>query len=387
MQDRLNILFLSSWYPCRKDPFNGNFVARHAEAVVKYANVYVIHVCSEAKLKSIEVKKDIINDVETRWIYYPKVRNNIPIISQISKYIKVKKLYIDAFLKLKKEIGTIHLIHTNIIFPVGLIARYFNKKFNIPFVVTEHWSIFLPVNRKRLSFPVLKLSQIIAKSASYILPVSNDLKKSLQLLNIKSNFKLVPNVVNTTLFTKKESEHKLFRFIHVSTLDSNKNVRGILRAVKNLSVKRTDFQILIMGDGDIQPHIKYARELNISDKIVSFEGAKPISDIASIMQQSDAFILFSFYESLPCVISESLCVGIPVISSNVGGISEMINDSNGILINANDEKALCNKMSFIIDNYNKYDSTEIRKKAVERYSYDNVGQQFVNIYKEVLKYK
>ncbi len=385
MQDRLNVLFLSSWYPCRNDLYNGNFVARHAAAVSKYANVYVIHACSEKNIKTTEIKIAQEEAVQTIRIYYPKIKNRIPIISQFYKYLKVRKLYLKAFLNLKKEIGKIDIIHANVIFPIGLIAQYFNKKFNIPFVITEHWTGYLPANHKKISFISLKQAQKIAAKASYILPVSYNLKKSMQKLKIKGNYKVVANVVDTDLFSLKEPIHKPIRFIHVSTLnDAHKNISGILRVIKCLSGKRADFQIVIVGDGNTEPYIEYAKKLNIPNEIIQIKGAQPIKDIAAFMRQSDVFLLFSNYENLPCVISEALCAGLPVISSNVGGINEMLNDSNGILISAKDEKALCTKMEYMIDNYNEYDTVNIRKNAVEKCSYDKVGKQYFTIYQKVL---
>ena len=385
MQDRLNILFLSSWYPCRNNPYNGNFVARHAVAVAKFANVYVLHACSEEDITTTEIIVSENRGVQTIQIYYPKIKNSIPIIGQIQKYFVLRRLYLDAFLDLRKKIGLINLIHTNIIFPIGSIANYLHKKFSIPFVITEHWTGYLPVNSEKLSLIDLKLSRKIVSKASFILPVSNDLRNSMQKLGIKGNYKVVPNVVDTDLFSLKEPAHSPFRFIHVSTLnDNHKNISGILRTIKALSCKRTDFYFLIVGDGDTQPHTKYAEQLDIPKDIIQIEGARPIDEIATYMRQSDAFILFSNYENLPCVISEALCIGLPVISSDVGGVNEMIDDSNGVLIVSKDEKTLCNKMSYMIDNYIKYDTLNIRKNAIEKYSYDKVGQQFINIYKDVL---
>ena len=385
MQDRLNILFLSSWYPCRNNPYNGNFVARHAVAVAKFANVYVLHACSEEDITTTEIIVSENRGVQTIQIYYPKIKNSIPIIGQIQKYFVLRRLYLDAFLDLRKKIGLINLIHTNIIFPIGSIANYLHKKFSIPFVITEHWTGYLPVNSEKLSLIDLKLSRKIVSKASFILPVSNDLRNSMQKLGIKGNYKVVPNVVDTDLFSLKEPAHSPFRFIHVSTLnDNHKNISGILRTIKALSRKRTDFYFLSVGDGDTQPHIKYAEQLDIPKDIIQIEGARPIDEIATYMRQSDAFILFSNYENLPCVISEALCIGLPVISSDVGGVNEMIDDSNGVLIVSKDEKTLCNKMSYMIDNYIKYDTLNIRKNAIEKYSYDEVGQQFINIYKDVL---
>ena len=122
------------------------------------------------------------------------------------------------------------------------------------------------------------------------------------------------------------------------------------------------------------------------DDVVTIQGATPIEEIAEQIRQSDVLLLFSNYENSPCVISEALCVGLPVISTNVGGISEMLNINNGILIEPQNEKLLCEKMKYMIDNYDSYNINQIRKNAIQEYSYTSVGRRYFNIYNRILKH-
>ena len=386
MSKRLNVLFLSSWYPCRKDLFNGNFVERHAESVAIYTNVFVIYACSDGNAKTIETESYIKNGVDTRIIYFPQIKNRIPLLANWFKYFYLRKLYLEKIIELKKSIGRVDIIHANVIYPVGLIAIYLKKRFKIPYIITEHWTGYLTQNRSKLSFSVKKLSKYIVSNASAVLPVSDNLKKSMQALGFVAKYRIIPNVVNTELFSIKEAWQKPLRFIHISTLsDKHKNISGILRTVKRLTEKRTDFIFSIIGDGNIEPHIRYSKELNIPKGIITFKGATPIEGIAQAMRVNDVFVLFSNYENLPCVISEAHCSGMPVISTNVGGVCEMIDESNGILIPEKDENALLEKMNYILNNYSNYNTFDIRKKAIEKYAYNKVGQQIISVYQEVLK--
>ena len=62
------------------------------------------------------------------------------------------------------------------------------------------------------------------------------------------------------------------------------------------------------------------------------EGEKSLEEVASLMGESHAFLLFSHYENLPCVILEAFSCGIPVVSSDTGGIREHLDPSRGILV-------------------------------------------------------
>ena len=91
------------------------------------------------------------------------------------------------------------------------------------------------------------------------------------------------------------------------------------------------------------------------------------------------------YENAPVVISESLAAGKPVISTNVGGISEFINDSNGILIKPGDETALTEIMNFLLDHLADYNTKSIKSSAQQKFSYHSVGTEIYTIYKTILK--
>ena len=111
------------------------------------------------------------------------------------------------------------------------------------------------------------------------------------------------------------------------------------------------------------------------------------TEVAEYMQHSDFFVLFSNYENSPVVISESLACGKPVISSNVGGISEHINSSNGILIAPRDEEALAESIDYMLDHFSDYKSAEIQSVAKSKFSMEAVGKEIYEQYLKALKLK
>ena len=86
-----------------------------------------------------------------------------------------------------------------------------------------------------------------------------------------------------------------------------------------------------VGDGDITPHLKYAQNIGLNETNFSIEGEKPLEDIAFEMQRSNCLVLNSYFETQGCVILEAFSCGLPVISTNVGGIKEILNSDRGIL--------------------------------------------------------
>jgi glycosyltransferase involved in cell wall biosynthesis len=83
---------------------------------------------------------------------------------------------------------------------------------------------------------------------------------------------------------------------------------------------------------------------------------------------------------LPCVILEALCCGLPVVSSNVGGISEVVNESNGILVEKENVEQLAVAMCRLMDNYSHYNRDTIAMDAAQKFNYDTVAKQYLKVY-------
>ena len=387
---KLNILFLSSWYPNRVLPTLGNFVQKHAEAVALHSNVIALFVCSDINCKKkIEITESTINNVLTINVYYKKINNTIPVISNLLK----AKCYVQAHLKglafIKNNNYAIDLVHLNILYPAGIIAWYLKKTKKIPYIATEHWTGYLSAKKNKLGWVQKTLSKIIASNANVITPVSKDLKDAMINIGFNSKYDIVYNAVDTALFfplANKRIKNKV-KFIHVSTLDdAHKNITGMLEVAAELSRQRIDFEFWFIGDGDFTSHVETAKKLNIYDTFVYFEGTKTTLEIADIMRNADCFVLFSNYENLPCVIIEALASGIPIVSSSVGGIAEHINDDFGVLVPPMDNEALLISLSKMIDNLylEKYDAQQLRDYANNNFSYIKVSEKFHMIYHQVL---
>jgi len=381
----LNILFLSSWYPNRTSVNNGNFVARHAQAVSKFCNVFVIHIATDNNIERIEYTEEVIKNVTTVIIYIPASRHKFYLLEKLWKLQKVKRLYFKAFEKLQKRHGKIHLVHANIFSPISIIASAFKKKYNIPFIITEHWSQYLLQNQHKLTFTEKYITRKNAKQASVICPVSANLRLSLESFGIRGKFEVIPNCVDEQLFKEKTSQSGKIKLLHISSLSENvKNISGILESILFLKEVRDDFSMTIVGDANIISTKEEIMKLRIND-IVSVEEEKTIEEIAQIMMCHDIFILFSHYENLPCVIAESHVCGMPVISSDVGGIKEMIDIKNGILVPPDNIEILVNELNNMMNRLPQYRALEIREEAIKRYSYDVVGKQYYQLYKTVVK--
>lgn len=383
-QHRLNILFISSWFPNKVNPTLGNFVEKHAEAVSLYANVNVLHVCfSPSLIPKMEYVFHKRNNVNVHIIYLKKNKSNIPVITPLTKLCRIIKAYYFGFHKIYKNKKP-DIIHANVVIPISLIAYCFKITKRIPYIITEHWTGFLPQNLKKPEFSMF-LYRYFARKAAVLSPVTQNLASAMQDCKITGNFKIVPNVVEVNLFKQKRTHiNKIKRILHISSLDDEqKNFSGILFAINELAKHRNDFVLDVISDGNYKQYLKKIEKLDISDKIV-FHGEKTTTDVAEIICQCDFLLLFSNYENFPCVIAEAMSAGIAVLSTNVGGISEHVNESNGILIEPHNRDMLISELNIMLDTCQNYDSTKIRSYAKNHFSYEVIGKQYMDIYKSVL---
>ena len=371
---RHKILFISSWFPNKLEPTNGNFVQRHAEAVSLFHNVEILHAIGDFNQKEKFVFDDeMINGIRTLIVYYKNSKN------PLQNFLRRMRAYQLGFKKMQKP----DLVHGNVLHNNLLFAVYLKKKFGIPFVVTEHWTALREINRNKLPFQKKMIAKFIGNQSSMLLPVSKDLEKGLKSLPIKTKMKVVPNVVDDTVFKPKTSENEKITFIHVSSLIPRKNPEKIIEAAINLWKKGFDLNLKIGGDGDIKPLMNQIEKSSFRDKIEIF-GELTIYEVAEKMKNADCFILFSDDENQPCVIAESFASGIKVISTNVGGISEFFPDNFGILLEKVDVKLLEEAMIKVLNSELNSSKKEISHYAEQTFSKQKIAEKFSEIYNQVL---
>jgi glycosyltransferase involved in cell wall biosynthesis len=229
------------------------------------------------------------------------------------------------------------------------------------------------------------LSKLIIQNSAYVLPVSQNLLKSMQKLSPNSKFGTVSNVVDEDLF--KETQKPIIddvKLIHISTgVDSIKNLSGMIRVMQALKSDYPQVKLDIVSCGDIEYAKALSTELAVNSN-VTFHSTKTTVEVAEMIQTSHALLQFSNYENFPCVIAEAMMCGKPVLSSNVNGIPEHVNEINGMLVNRGDENALRKAIISFAENPERFKSDKIRAYALKHFSYSEVGKQFTEIYSEIL---
>ena len=384
-EKKLNVLTLCSWYPNDNNPTLGNFVQKHADTIALQNRAIALAIFPSTGDTSVRLVHTKRNELDELVVYYPKQEGGFVLLSKIKNFFSHRKAFKLGYLKVVELMGKPDVVHLNIVYPLGIWALWLKLRYKIPYVITENSSGFHVGTEHAYPKRILTLCRIILKHASVLMPVSINLKTSLQKLSGSDSFEIVCNVVDEQLFeTSFQENTSKNRFIHISTgVDSIKNLSGMIRVINDLCLSQPDIHLDIVSDGDIE----YAKELHRrlgGNQCIDFHSTKTTEEIAGMIASCDALLMFSNYENFPCVIAESMMSGKPVISSNVNGIPEHVNKENGILVNPRDEGALGNAISSFISGEINFDSKKIRAYAMEHFSYREVGAKFTTIYQSIL---
>ncbi len=379
------VLFLTPWYPNRFDSMFGLFVQRHAQAIAPDYQVSVIYLHgleddSEAAGLDIEIQ----NGVEEIRVYYHK-KSRLP---GSMKRALTGSFYVRAFRDAwdyyKNQHGLPDLIHVHVLTRSGVMAWLLKKRFDIPYVITEHWSRYLPAHLNYKGWLRKKLTKKVVSEADAFSAISKKLLHAMNSHGLENKHSMIiNNVVDTSHFKPVDSSgNGKKEFIHISCFeDKSKNISGLLEMIRQLSEKRSDFHLSMVGDGiDFYRMKEKAAVLNIPPENINFLGLLEGEELVKQLQEADLLLISSHYENMPVVINEAFSCGVPVISTNVGGIAEHVDEQKGLIVPPGNQQAYITALDQFLDGKYSFNSDTIRQSAVENYSKQAIRRQFRNLY-------
>ncbi|MEO6902890.1 MAG: glycosyltransferase [Bacteroidia bacterium] len=379
------VLFLTKWYPNRTDLQLGVFVQKHAKAVSQLNwNVILLYVYSDSGLNTIyELNQQTNNGFLEVVICYKK--SNSPFRFFLNSY-RYLNSYVMGFKALNKKTKHINLIHVNILNRPGIIALFLNKIKGIPYIITEHWGGYITGDFAKLNFIKKWTTKLIISNAKALTVVSSVLKNKMQELGLTNNYTIVPNIIEQIAVSDENTiiDSKIKILTIADLVDNIKNVSGIIKAIAAISINNSTFEYHIIGDGpDKGPLIKLSDSLNLTNRIVFFHGKQANEFVYNFLQKINFVIINSNSETFSIVAAEALACGKPVITTTCGGPQEFITADQGILIPPNDSVQLKEAIKNMLLNFKKYSPKKLSNYAAEKFSYEKVGAQFIEVYNKL----
>ncbi|MBP6432458.1 MAG: glycosyltransferase [Ferruginibacter sp.] len=385
------ILVLPSWYPNKLSPYDGDFIKRHVEAISLYQNQTVIYVVKDENgimTKDVLIEINLDNNITEQIIYYKPIKTGFKMFDKLLSQIKYKRVYKTAITNFIKKNGVPYLTHVHVAYKAGLLGCWIKTKWNIPYLLSEHSTIYLKKaepNIDELNYYFKQIIKKVINNASNISVVSNYLGVAINNFLPKIKFKLVPNVVNSNIFTEVVDGITLkdnTDFIFISNFTSQKNFPFLVDVIKYLKQINIETTIHCYGSNSLED-VDLVTKYDVSNRFI-FYGEVPQKIIAQKMQQVSALLICSKYETFGCVVIEANAAGLPVLATPTKPFDELIeNGVNGIVATEFSVEAYAEVIKNFIDKKYVFDSKQIFK-SVNNYSYQSVGKQYFDIYNSIL---
>lgn len=383
------VLIIPGWFPSRVNFLAGDFIERHAKAGSLFFPVKVLYVVKDDTLPfgKIELEHQQVSGNYEAFIYYYSSRSSIGLIEKTASVLLQSECLARGYRKITRQYGQPSLLHAHVLVKHAWFALKQSRRYHIPLLASEQWTGYLPEAKgefESLTFFQRKTIQKIFRHAVHVTTVSAYLADKIKERFFYSDYTVIPNLVDTSVFRPAVKQRGgITKFIHISTLSSQKNFDEILQACTELKKTSSDFLLSV-----IAPSNKYEQEVNelgLSENIV-FKKEIPQVTLSKLVADSDALILYSNYETFGCVIVEANACGVPVIASDYPVFNENVMDHiTGFKAPLHQPEALADRMLKIINKQHSFDKQQIISLTKEKYSFEVVGKQFAEVYKRYAK--
>lgn len=380
----MNILLVVTGLPDAKSPARSVFNLRYAEELSRLGNNVTIVYLRAVKPGRSFLNTSKINEIDIYevGILIPKIgfiKNPKPLSTLFSLLLKRKKLK-----NRLGEIDVIHAIHRNSI----ELAYTIGIKFGKPMI-----SQFIGGNLNEDIAQLLRRKNFIegVKYSSFLCFNSKQLK-NVFLNEFGGDFstRVLYRGVKLDDFPYKFIKSSVINILFLGGFPGNSNLKGgrtLIQAIKLLDSKTLSNPIKISIGGPNSLNFKKDLDaIQNKDIEIEFLGAIDNNLVRKKMSESHIVIIPSQFEGLPNVLYESMASGNMIIATDVGGISEVLeNDTSGILIPSNDSEILMTSvMNAIqhIDNIEAY--AKNGKEKMKTLSYSEFIKGYLNLYKQCL---
>ncbi len=266
----------------------------------------------------------------------------------------------------------------------GALGRIACVKKNLSIIYTVHGWAFSEGNSLIKKLASLFVEKALARFTSYFILVSKydfDLGKKYKLVG-HTNSKIIYNGV---VDIPPASAHKDITIFSATRLAKQKNIPLMVRVFDQLTRQYT---AVIAGDGPMNNQIKKMIDnMGLRDKVLL---VGETNNVHEFLLRSELFLLTSDWEGLPISLIEALRAGIPIVATNVGGVSEMVTaGENGYLASRGDATSLSSYINKLIENNDLRNTmgARSRKRFLDKFQVKQMIEQTGGVYTSLTQFK
>jgi glycosyltransferase involved in cell wall biosynthesis len=383
----MRIGVVSHMFPIKQKPVFGNFIKDELDHLVKHVDIRLIAPVltrfwfggkntSSFKTEYI-VKRPFVFSFPRYFMQNLNPYSMAPILKRTSR----------GFFE------NCDIIHAHNAFPDGVASvKAFGNKF--PIIVTVHGS---DVNMYAMK-PNFQPNIVDAlNKVNCIICVSTSLKNKLHEIGITTKCEVIPNGVNTELFSPGDRTEacRLLglapekpRIIFIGNFTKVKGVEYLIQSMPAVLKEYPDCELILLG---AQPENNYIKKYN---KLIESTGIMNATKIVHMvpheklppwMRASDLLVLPSIREGFGLVVAEALACGCPVVATKSGGPESIVGEGLGVLVTPCDYEALGKGILRVLNRTEIHNSAVLVKSIRDRFSYDIISQKIISVYNTILE--
>ena len=395
----MKVLMACQNHPDKYNPYWGTFIERSinsiveqgvdAEAIIPRPHVLPIKGFPHSHFSKLPLKDEsgAYTKYYPRYLYFPPKRlfyghSGNSYAKNVTKFAK-------------KNIEIPDVIHAHHVFMDGYGMLKLSKEWDVPLVMVEHGAILKEIiNWKSMHNKIIKTLD----AADHIMCVSEDLLSiALEHGIDEEKVSLAPIGVDIDVFKKRDdgslkerlgidSDVKII--LYVGQLIPRKGLIYLIDAIPQILDEHNKACFVFVGNGPQKDGLeKLCREKNIQTN-VRFVGGVELERLIDWNSIADIFALPSLSEGRPTVIYEAMSCELPIIATDVGGVSEQVeNGYNGFVVKPRDSNALVDSITYLLENddLRKDMGRNSRKRIIEQgWTWDNHAKNVIEIYKKIL---
>ncbi|MHA1402955.1 MAG: glycosyltransferase family 4 protein [Candidatus Helarchaeota archaeon] len=296
----------------------------------------------------------------------------------------------------------VDVIHAHWVLPSGFIAGILSRIFRIPAIVTAHGrSIYLNpqvgfiVPQKRYARILLEMSFLNLKK---IVAVSRDaIFHALQRGAKQDRCVVIYNGTDEQLFNpdvsgmnvkSKWGLKKDFALVAVRKFYKRKGLQYLIQALPGVIDEIPDVKLILLGDGPLKKTLeRQVKELNISNHVI-FTGMVPNRKVPEYLAAADACLVPSLEEGFGVAAVEAMAMKKPLISTQAGGLREVVDEKTTILVPPRDSQAIAQAIIRLWKNpeMRKKLGEAGRKKVLQKFNWNRAAREYIKLYNQILKH-
>ncbi|MEA2006615.1 MAG: glycosyltransferase [Patescibacteria group bacterium] len=284
--------------------------------------------------------------------------------------------------KLRKE-KKYDLIHSFFGIPCGFVAMLLGMSYvvslrgsDVPFY-SEKYKLLDTLLFQRLS-------RRIWKKADVVIANSEGLKKLALKSSPKQEIGVIYNGVDTEIFAPSQKKPEEFTIISTSRLEKRKGLEFLVEGFGKFNKQYKDSRLILIGGGDQENKLrKISHDLG-AESVVDFVGVLDLGELSKWYKKVDVFSLPSFNEGMSNSLLEAIASGLAIVATDTGGTKELINDSNGIIVEKGSSEDVFRAFEKLYTDRQLLESMKekSREKALVM-SWINMSNQYLEVYKKV----